>query len=174
MPSVICPAAQHLVAGMLMVDAALRLTMEDIAGSEWLILRDGVVIDIPDSTENVDSMLAPSTSTLEESFHVGESLDAQVLGQLKELGVPVDDKDRLSGEPRNPIAGAYWILLHRKLSVERNRQMVTLPPSFRQRQGGQVSQEQVRAVCSSQRPQRSLAKGQHTNSPHKSKICTIF
>ena len=173
MPGAICPAAQWLVAGMLTVNTTSRLTMEDIASSKWLTLRDGVATELLESTENVGNAPAASTSTLEDSFHVGESLDAQVLGQLKELGVPLDNKDQLYGEPRSPIAGTYRILLHCKLCSERSRQTISLQ-SYKNQQDGQVLHERLKAIGMSQRPQQSVTRGRQTTSPHNSKICTIL
>ena len=70
---------------------------------------------IPNSFSNsgIDSF----SSDLAVSFKTrdtGNVVDQEVAEMLKELGVPSSEMDQVVGEPRNPIAGAYRILLHRK------------------------------------------------------------
>ena len=111
-PTNFTPALQDLISGILMCDAAERYTMATIASSVWM--NSGTNGSNGSPSMSGDGGIATSESTLSASFNNGDSTDTEVLKFMEKIGVPTNDADHLLGEPRNPIAGAYRILLHRK------------------------------------------------------------
>lgn len=142
MPGGLTPVCQDLISGLLTNNPDERFVMDEIFSSMWLrtgstcvelhpsmrnmkrktnsksnspkISRDSGVVD----TCAMDT--SRSTSVLDASFSAeAETMpDREVLLSMKMLGVPNSDENLLIGEPRNPIAGTYRILLHRKHLLE--------------------------------------------------------
>ena len=52
-------------------------------------------------------------TTLAESYCA--NTDSEILIKMENLGIPVTDSDKITGEPRSPLAGIYRILLHKKV-----------------------------------------------------------
>ena len=142
MPEGLTPVCQDLISGLLTNNTDERFVMDDIFSSMWVrtsstcgelhpsvrnmkhktssksnlprISRDSGVVD----TCAMDT--SGSTSVFGASFS-GEAEtmpDREVLQSMEMLGVPNSDENVLIGEPRNPIAGTYRILLHRKHLLE--------------------------------------------------------
>lgn len=103
-PKSLTPACAELVAGILVTDAGERYTMDDICNSWWL----------QGSECSNDRDAQTDQSVLLASFNAGDSVDPEIVQWLEQVGVPTVDRDTILGEPRNPVAGSYRILLHRK------------------------------------------------------------
>ena len=125
MPGGLTPVCQDLISGLLTNNPDERFVMDDIFSSMWL--RTGsTCIELHPSMRNmkhgvVDSCaMSGSTSVLDVAFNTeAETMpDREVLLSMEMLGVPISDENLLIGEPRNPIAGTYRILLHRKHLLE--------------------------------------------------------
>ncbi|MCG8622596.1 MAG: protein kinase, partial [Proteobacteria bacterium] len=142
MPGGLTPVCQDLISGLLTINPDKRFVMDDIFSSIWL--RTGsTCVELHPSTRNMkhktssksnlprisrDSGVVDtcamdtsgSTSVLDASFSAKAEIvpDREVLLSMEMLGVPNSDENLLIGEPRNPIAGTYRILLHRKHLLE--------------------------------------------------------
>ena len=144
MPNGVTPICQDLISGLLTLNTAERFRMEDIFSSMWLrtsstamelnpskknfkgktsskthltkLSRDSGVVD----SSGLEAPLCSSRSALEASFESGseDTPDKEILQSMESIGVPTCDANVLIGEPRNPIAGTYRILLHRKHLLE--------------------------------------------------------
>ena len=166
MPTNLTPACQDVIAGLLVQDTEERFTMEILCNSFWL--RGGSHTSmIPSSFSNsgIDSFssdLAVSFSTRD----TGNMVDQEVADMLKELGVPSSEMHQVVGEPRNPIAGAYRILLHRKHTAS----LVTHSTVNEHRRNSSVTgRNRKRSVgyVNSIRPA-------NTSEHKRSKLCIIF
>ena len=166
MPTNLTPACQDVIAGLLVQDTDERFTMEILCNSFWL--RGGSHTSmIPNSFSNsgIDSFssdLAVSFSTRD----TGNTVDLEVTDMLKELGVPSSEMGQVVGEPRNPIAGAYRILLHRKHTAS----LVTHSTVNERRRNSSVTgRNRKRSVgyVNSIRPA-------NTSEHQRSKLCIIF
>ena len=112
-PTNFTPALQDLISGILTGNASERYTMADIGSSAWMNSGTSNSSNGSPSVSG-DSGIGTCESTLSASFNNGDGMDVEVLNFLEQIGVPTNDTDKLLGEPRNPIAGTYRILLHRK------------------------------------------------------------
>ena len=93
-PKRVGPACRELVARLLTMAPSERPDIAAVVQDEWL----------------------KGAMTEGEATAVTAHPDKEVLGQMRELGVPVEeDMACLLGEPRSAVAGTYRILLHRKL-----------------------------------------------------------
>ncbi len=110
MPKSLTPACAELIAGILVKDAEVRYTMDDICSSWWL--KGGESVTGTDDPRSI--VVRNDESGLTASFNEGEAVDPEIQQWLEQIGVPTTEPDKLLGEPRNPIAGTYRILLHRK------------------------------------------------------------
>ena len=140
MPGGLTPVCQELITGLLTLKTEERFVMEDVFSSMWLrtnstamelnpskknlgrktnskshlpkLTRDHGVVDSSGPEVSGEG----SRSALEVSFDSGSDStpDREVLQRMEMIGVPTCDDNVLVGEPRNPIAGTYRILLHRK------------------------------------------------------------
>ena len=135
MPSGITPVCQDLIRGLLTKNPEERFVMDDIFSSIWLRTtstaielhpskndiktKTGARSNLPKlSRDNgvVDSSATGTSSALDVSFDAGT--DPEILQNMEVIGLPTSDVNSLVGEPRNPIAGTYRILLHRKHLLE--------------------------------------------------------
>ena len=88
------PVCQELVGRLLSTEPSNRPSVSTVREDTWL---DGV------SQETEPSVCR-------------DVVDEEVVGQMRELGIPVgEDTSLLLREPRTPIAGTYRILLHQKM-----------------------------------------------------------
>ena len=207
MPGGLTPVCQDLISGLLTNNPDERFVMDDIFGSMWL--RTGsTCIELHPSKRNlkhktsskinlpkisrdsgvVDTYAAGSTSALGASFSAEAETtpDREVLLSMEMLGVPYSDESLLIGEPRNPIAGTYRILLHRKhLSelTEKNREGSD-PITVQKRKkkisdcssGGQSfssNSSQLVSGGSARKRKSSKENGQSSSKP-MSKVCAIL
>lgn len=105
---------QSLIAGILTVDPSSRWTLDDIERCVWVKGDTGAQISHTSINELTIRISSDNTFTGAASPS-GQSVDLEVLSRLDRLGVPTVDQCVFTGEPRNPLAGTYRILLHRKL-----------------------------------------------------------
>lgn len=103
MPRSISQACQSLLGGIMNKEVEERFTMEDIVASEWVCVKGS-------------SLMAAT------SYKNGSVLDKEVMTRLTNLGVPTQDQDQLTGEPRCPAAGAYRIILQGQLNQQTSTQ----------------------------------------------------
>ena len=111
MPNNLSNPWKELIKGMLHFKPQVRYNMEYVFNSEWIITNDTAVdkdVFIPES----------ESKRFDNSLHSGKTLDPQVLQWMDELGIPTFNYDKLVGEPRTSIAGAYRIFLHRRLTQQ--------------------------------------------------------
>ena len=166
MPTNLTPACQDVIAGLLMKDTEERFTMETLCDSFWL--RGGSHTNmIPNSFSNsgIDSF----SSDLAVSFKTGDTgnmVDQEVAEMLKELGVPSSEMDQVVGEPPNPIAGAYRILLHRKHTAS----LMTHSIVNERRQNSLVMGGTRKRSVGCANTTRPAKTGEH----QRSKLCIIF
>ena len=215
------PVCQDLIAGLLIKEPEGRFIMEDIYSSIWL--RTGsTAMELNQSRKSlltktssrsklpilsrvgdngvVDSSATGSVSksALDASFNSeSDTPDGEVLQNMKSLGVPITDNNLLIGEPRNPIAGTYRILLHRKHLMklidkeEEGREHSAPQPQEGRKKlstcsmgGGQPlassshsrpgSGDSVHKHKSARAATKKGRKQQETSSKHMSKICVIL
>ena len=216
MPEFLTPVCQDLIAGLLIKEPEERFVMEDVFSSMWL--RTGSTAmelnpskkSLPSKTNSrsklpilsrdhgvVDSSGTGngSSSALDASFNSDtESIpDSEVLQSMERLGVPIEDDNLLIGEPRNPIAGTYRILLHRKhllkLSEQQEQQQEHSAPEAQERKkklsacsigGGQpLASDSHRpgsggSMHKQKSSKRKKDKKQDTSGKPMSKICVIL
>lgn len=121
------PVCQELIVGLLTGDPEDRFTMEEVYSSLWLrtnstaqslgvdpitwkdIENCGTTMKVP--TKDQTQSLMPSSFSERDS---GDFIDVELLQVVKDLGIPTSNVHDFVGEPRNPTAGTYRILLHRK------------------------------------------------------------
>lgn len=136
MPTDLTPVCQDLIRGLLTKNPKDRFVMDDVFSSVWL-RTSSTVLELNPSKKNLkgktnssrsnlqklsrdnavaDSSAAICSSVLDVSFNAGTEgvPDREILQSMEMLGIPISDVNSLVGEPRNPIAGTYRILLHRK------------------------------------------------------------
>ena len=108
---------QSLIAGILTVDPSSRWTLDDIDNCVWI--KGDEEAQISHTSINQLTIQISSDNTLtggaSQFGKAGQDVDLEVLSHLGRLGIPILDQCVFTGEPRNPLAGAYRILLHRKL-----------------------------------------------------------
>ena len=164
MPKSLTPACQDLISGILVKDTEKRYSLIDICSSVWL--RGGS--DRP--TSSSDSGVGSSKSTLEASFNAGDTINSDILRTLEKMGVPTSDSENLLGEPRNPIAGAYRILLHRKHTTTLNTAAVGAHGengcALHEGRGGCLEGGMVAS--------KQTGRRQTKSSSQKSKLCIIL
>ena len=97
---------------------------------------------------------------------------------MEALGVPTCDANVLVGEPRNPIAGTYRILLHRKhlLELAGNQEGRIVEPQERKKK---ISASSLGGGSSSSVNKRKISRGKQTGNgiafgKPMSKICAIL
>ena len=207
MPEGLTPVCQDLISGLLTKNPDERFIMDDIFSSIWLrtgstnielhpsmkclknktnsktklpkISQDSGVVD------SGAAVMSGSTSALDASFSADTETtpDREVLQSMEMIGMPISDEKLLIGEPRNPIAGTYRILLHRKHLSELSREqrehsdIITVHDRKKKSSSG-ISDGQFLASDSAQldtarRRKSSKEKGQFSSKP-MSKICTIL
>ena len=154
MPNNLTPACKDLISGLLTRDVSERYTMDDICNSVW-IRGNGHNNNAPCSSSH--SGVGGSKSTLTASFNTEDTIDQEVLHSLQQLGIPISNTKQLFGEPRNPIAGAYRILLHRKHTAGLN--------SVIPKNGNSVSHEEKKVL---------VEEEMTTAGRRKSKFCIIL
>ena len=210
MPQGLTPVCQDLITGLLTKNPEERFIMEDIYSSMWLrtcstsieldpskkylknrtnsrsklpkLSRDNGVVD--SSAVGVSG----SSHVLDASFNAGTGSvpDSEVLQSMELLGVPISDDNLLVGEPRNPIAGTYRILLHGKhLSDLTEKQGEPLPVKKQERKkklsacslgGGQsLASDSPRPDNGGTARRRKLSRAKESiSSKPTSKICVIL
>ena len=97
-------SCQALVKGLLEVDPKKRWSWDDVCSCDnWL-------------TTGRDYCPNNTTTAKEDTFKsdFGTLVNENVLNELQKLGAPTTNHGMFCGEPRNSVAGAYRILLHRR------------------------------------------------------------
>jgi len=122
-------------------------------------------------------VLAVRGVTLAASFSTESTVHSEVTQMLEQLGVPSAEMDQVIGEPRNPIAGTYRILLHRKHTASLNS-MLTHQKSI-SNDRGKHGHSSSSAVANGERSgnQSNSEKCPQNTKPgqqQKSKFCVIL
>ena len=129
MPRSITHACQGLLAGILNKEVEERYTMKDIVGCEWMCVNGGSVV-------------------VETLYSTGGILDREVMDKLASLGVPTEDHDQLTGEPRSSAAGAYRIILQGRLNQDTSTQQhQQLPAEEAKKEGEKPKRKQKSKLC---------------------------
>ena len=185
MPDYLSPVCKDLIVGLLTRDPEERHIMEDVYASLWLRTTSTSVslgVD-PTTWKDLDDCGTTSLSTKDTtqplmplSFSEREdpnSIDEELLEMIKEIGITISNVDDFTGEPRNPAAGTYRILHHRKLlkQLESETSMGGVDGQF---------SAQVNASTRTRKKSSHKLNGQHLigsdrgQGKQKSKFCVIF
>lgn len=113
-------SCQQLVAGLLTVDPSSRWIVSDVCMCDWMQSERNTGNHI--SMNHFDLVSSALNVRNRKSCRYEEFVDSDVLSELKQLGAPITDHGAFCGEPRNSLAGAYRILLHRKSEAVKNQQ----------------------------------------------------
>ena len=179
MPSSLTPACQDLIAGLLRKDTGERYTIEGLMNSVWLRgENDSESGNIPSlSSDGQVRSSSSKRSTLAASFSTESTVHSEVTQMLEQLGVPSAEMDQVIGEPRNPIAGTYRILLHRKHTASLNSMLTHQKSVSNDR--GKHGHSSSSAVANGERSgnQSNSEKCPQNTKPgqqQKSKFCVIL
>ena len=174
MPSSLTPACQDLIVGLLRKDTGERYTIEGLLNSVWLRgENDSKSSNIPSlSTDSQLDSCSSKKSTLAASFSTGSAVHLEITQILEQLGVPSAEMDQVIGEPRNPIAGTYRILLHRKHTASLNTMLARQKSGDRGKHGQSSSSNRESSMKRSNSEKR--AQNAKPGQQQKSKFCVIL
>ena len=179
MPRNLSLLCQSLISGMLMYYAKDRYLMDDIVNSEWVADIASSIIASGQQSQCVT--INEPTVLDKQCVNSVEPLDTEVLNEMDHYGVPTQNFDSISGEPRNSIAGIYRILLHHKIvhqdMVELEEPETVDPPTTKSRKVSESSEGQSRKlseyVAVKSRKISNVSRGSTSRST-QSKMCIIL